>query len=284
MATACRARAGFPKPVSTSRRTFCAVAMTPMRLSSGARTGSAADCPIASSTTRWPASLWRFIPAVCGPAIASPVHANMPETMIAMLATASLGATCSLVLARFRHPGRRRPLRADRAEGPVRRRRLPLRRQALRLPGQAAGDRRGAAELSARDRALHTAVPRSTGCRTARLLGRFHRRGRSRRRSSSRGCRSIIRSTSCTRRARPGVPKCIVHGAGGTLLQHLKEHVLHTDVKRDDRLFYFTTCGWMMWNWLVSALAVGATLVLYDGSPLHPGPQCAVRLRGRRSA
>jgi len=64
-----------------------------------------------------------------------------------------------------------------------------------------------------------------------------------------------------------GVPKCIVHGAGGTLLQHLKEHVLHTDIKRGDRLFYFTTCGWMMWNWLVSGLAAGATLLLYDGSP-----------------
>ena len=64
-----------------------------------------------------------------------------------------------------------------------------------------------------------------------------------------------------------GVPKCIVHGAGGTLLQHQKEHVLHTELTRDDVLFYFTTCGWMMWNWLVSALATGCTLVLYDGSP-----------------
>ena len=64
-----------------------------------------------------------------------------------------------------------------------------------------------------------------------------------------------------------GVPKCIVHGAGGTLLQHLKEHRLHSDVRRDDRLFYFTTLGWMMWNWLVSGLAAEATLLLYDGSP-----------------
>ena len=67
-----------------------------------------------------------------------------------------------------------------------------------------------------------------------------------------------------------GVPKCIVHGAGGTLLQHLKEHQLHTDIKQGDRFFYFTTCGWMMWNWLVSGLASGATLVLYDGSPFYP--------------
>jgi len=65
-----------------------------------------------------------------------------------------------------------------------------------------------------------------------------------------------------------GAPKCIVHGAGGTLLQHLKELVLHTDLSRDDRIFYFTTCGWMMWNWLVSSLAVGATVVLYDGAAL----------------
>ncbi|ASP37916.1 acetoacetate--CoA ligase [Bacterioplanes sanyensis] len=70
-----------------------------------------------------------------------------------------------------------------------------------------------------------------------------------------------------------GVPKCIVHGAGGTLLQHLKELRLHTDVGPDDVLFYFTTCGWMMWNWLVSGLATGATVVLYDGSPFHPGPE-----------
>ncbi len=67
-----------------------------------------------------------------------------------------------------------------------------------------------------------------------------------------------------------GVPKCIVHGHGGTLLQHLKEHKLHTDLKESDRFFYFTTCGWMMWNWLVSGLASGATLLLYDGAPTYP--------------
>jgi acetoacetyl-CoA synthetase len=78
-----------------------------------------------------------------------------------------------------------------------------------------------------------------------------------------------------------GVPKCIVHGAGGTLLQHLKEHVLHTDLRRDDRIFYFTTCGWMMWNWLVSALAVGATVVLYDGSPFHPDGRVLFELAER---
>jgi acetoacetyl-CoA synthetase len=70
-----------------------------------------------------------------------------------------------------------------------------------------------------------------------------------------------------------GMPKCIVHGAGGTLLQHLKEHQLHCDVKAGDRLFYFTTCGWMMWNWLVSGLASGASLILFEGSPFYPTPQ-----------
>ncbi|MFZ1684682.1 MAG: acetoacetate--CoA ligase [Candidatus Zixiibacteriota bacterium] len=67
-----------------------------------------------------------------------------------------------------------------------------------------------------------------------------------------------------------GVPKCIVHGAGGTLLQHWKELVLHTDLKRSDTICYFTTCGWMMWNWLVSSLMTGATIFLYDGSPVYP--------------
>ena len=66
-----------------------------------------------------------------------------------------------------------------------------------------------------------------------------------------------------------GVPKCIVHGAGGTLVQHMKEHMLHCDIGTDDTLFFFTTCGWMMWNWLVSGLTAGATIVLYDGSPFH---------------
>ena len=69
-----------------------------------------------------------------------------------------------------------------------------------------------------------------------------------------------------------GKPKCIVHSAGGALLQHIKEHKYHCNIKRDDRVLYFTTCGWMMWNWIVSILACEATLVLYDGSPIHPDP------------
>ncbi|RLA25887.1 MAG: acetoacetate--CoA ligase, partial [Gammaproteobacteria bacterium] len=75
-----------------------------------------------------------------------------------------------------------------------------------------------------------------------------------------------------------GKPKCIIHGAGGALLQHLKEHQLHSDLGRDDRFFFFTTCGWMMWNWLISGLATGATIVLYDGSPFEPDPGALWRL------
>ena len=76
-----------------------------------------------------------------------------------------------------------------------------------------------------------------------------------------------------------GVPKCIVHRAGGVLLQHIKEHQLHCDIKADDRVFYFTTLGWMMWNWLVSALASEATILLWDGSPVHPGDEALFRFR-----
>ncbi len=75
-----------------------------------------------------------------------------------------------------------------------------------------------------------------------------------------------------------GVPKCIIHSTGGVLLQHVKEHGLHCDLGPGDRLFYYTTCGWMMWNWLVSALAVDSTVVLYDGSPFHPAPERLIDL------
>jgi acetoacetyl-CoA synthetase len=75
-----------------------------------------------------------------------------------------------------------------------------------------------------------------------------------------------------------GAPKCIVHGIGGTLIQHIKEHRLHTNVKAGDRLFYFTTCGWMMWNWLVSGLASKAHILLYEGNPAYPGPDRLWRL------
>ena len=75
-----------------------------------------------------------------------------------------------------------------------------------------------------------------------------------------------------------GLPKSIVHSAGGTLIQHLKELVLHCDVKKDDRVFYFTTCGWMMWNWFVSSLATGATIVCFDGNPFYPRPDALIKM------
>ena len=78
-----------------------------------------------------------------------------------------------------------------------------------------------------------------------------------------------------------GVPKCIVHGVGGTLLQHRKEHLLHVDLKPEDRAFFFTTCGWMMWNWLVSSLATGCTVVLYEGSPFAPDRDVLWRMAAR---
>ena len=78
-----------------------------------------------------------------------------------------------------------------------------------------------------------------------------------------------------------GVPKCIVHRAGGVLLQHLKEHQLHSDIRPGDRVAYYTTCGWMMWNWLASVPASGATAVFYDGSPFHPGPSALFDLAER---
>ncbi|MHB8769851.1 MAG: acetoacetate--CoA ligase [Syntrophales bacterium] len=75
-----------------------------------------------------------------------------------------------------------------------------------------------------------------------------------------------------------GLPKCMVQSAGGILIHHLKELILHTNLKREDTIFYFTTCGWMMWNWLVSSLAVGAKIVLYDGNPFHPDPGALWRM------
>jgi acetoacetyl-CoA synthetase len=75
-----------------------------------------------------------------------------------------------------------------------------------------------------------------------------------------------------------GLPKSIVHSAGGTLIQHLKELMLHTDLREEDVIFYFTTCGWMMWNWFASSLAVGATIICFDGNPFYPGPDALLKM------
>lgn len=196
------------------------------------------------------------------------VMPNMPETIVAMLAAASLGATFSStspdfgargVLDRFGQIGPRVLIAVDgyyyqgkvidclEKLGEIARQ-LPSVRRVVVVPYvQAQNDlKRIRAAMSHEDfiapHAGETAIPFEQLPFDHPLF--------------------VMYSSGTT-----GVPKCIVHGAGGVLLQHLKEHLLHGDIKPGDRLFYFTTCGWMMWNWLASGLASGATLLLYDGAP-----------------
>ena len=190
---------------------------------------------------------------------------NVPETVIAMLATASIGATWSSCSPDFGVEG------------------------ALDRFGQIApkiliacdGYHYGGKRFDVRDRALtvHDAVDSIEHVLWAAMLG-LEEDAFARARLEHAGTPPefsrlpfdhplyVMYSSGTT-----GRPKCIVHGAGGTLLQHLKEHQLHVDLTREDTLFFFTTCGWMMWNWLVSGLASGSRIVLYDGSPFHPDPQ-----------
>ncbi len=217
---------------------------------------------------------------------------NIPETVIAMLATASLGAvwsSCSPdfgvkgVLDRF---GQIEPKVLFCADGYRYAGKEIDSLSRVREIVREIGRRSGALSLcrSLERRPRSSSRGRHFGDRDWELgLGReLQRRGASATGSSLppvlpafpqfpsrfavRPSRLYIMYSSGT----TGLPKCMVHGAGGTLLQHLKELVLHTDLRREDRIFYFTTCGWMMWNWLVSSLAVGATVVLYDGAPFAP--------------
>jgi acetoacetyl-CoA synthetase len=199
---------------------------------------------------------------------------NLPEAAIAMLATASLGATWSScspdfgvhgVLDRF---GQIQPKVLFTADGYF-------------YAGKTLDSLAPIAEVLARLPAIERVViiPYVQAAPELGRLGTAAARASHFREFGARGAPLryapqpfshplyILYSSGTT-----GVPKCIVHGAGGTLLQHQKEQLLHTDLGRGDRLFYFTTCGWMMWNWLMSGLATGATLVLYDGSPFHPDP------------
>jgi acetoacetyl-CoA synthetase len=195
---------------------------------------------------------------------------NLPEAVIAMLATTSLGAvwsSCSpdfgsaAVIDRFGQIAPRVLFAADgyRYAG----KRVDLRSRVAEI----------AAGLPRLDRLvivpyLETHPSLALGP-TAYLWSDFLRVGGSAAPAFARGAFDqpavILYSSGTT-----GLPKCIVHGGGGMLLQLLKEHLLHVDIRRPDRVFYATTCGWMMWNWLVTALATGTTIVLYDGAPLPP--------------
>ena len=233
----------------------------------------------ARGRSRSPPRSWRTRSAALGPgwcASASARATGWPRTCRTSPRRSSpsspppaSGAVWSSCAPEFGTRSRRRPLPADRAQGAAHRSTatatasatIDRPRRGGRDPGRAADARRDGG----------AAVPRRRPRVDGRVVGRPHRRRRAR--SSSSRCPSTTRCTSSTRRARPGLPKAIVHGHGGILLEHLKALALHGDLGPADRFFWFTTTGWMMWNYLVSGLLVGAAVVLLRRRPRPPRPR-----------
>ena len=250
----------------------------------GPRARAASPTPSSTREVSRLAQALRAAGVVAGDRVAGYMP-NMPGAVIAMLAATSIGAiwsSCSPdfgvqgVLDRF---GQIEPKVLFAADGYFYSGKTIDVLPRLREIARAAADGRAASSSCP----TRSASPRIDEHSARDRRARFHGAVRAARTSSSSGCRSTIRSTSCIPRARPACPKCIVHGAGGTLLQHLKEHVLHTDLKPGDRLFYFTTCGWMMWNWLVSALASRGDAAALRRLAVHRRRPRPVRLRRGRA-
>jgi acetoacetyl-CoA synthetase len=200
---------------------------------------------------------------------------NVPEALIAMLATSWLGAAWTSVSPEF---GAAASIERFGQTGA----RVLVATAGCHYAGKAHDCRTRVAQIAAGLPQLHAVVMVGAGALPGydgrvldwqHLLARDPAAAPPPRRVEFNSPLFILYSSGTT-----GKPKAIVHGVGGTLLQHRKEHLLHTDVRPGDRVFYYTTCGWMMWNWLVSALASGATLVLFDGSPVHPDPDVLWRM------